>query len=147
MSVEPVQPVQPLPPRRRSRWLRVLIIVGVPVLLCCGGCIWSSARIGAETVPVTRAAEAYLDAVAAGDEGAALARVCDSAEAEAYHQRLASRLRAEGIRSHEVIGTNVESRNFSLSATATAKLAGTNGTYSVQLPLRKHDGEWQICGD
>jgi hypothetical protein len=142
-----VQPVQPVPPRRRPRWLlRILLIVGVPLLLCCGGCIWYSTGIATEVTPAQRAAGAYLDALAAGDEGAARARVCDSGEA--YHNEMASRWRAEGIRRHEITGAKVERRNFDdLTATATARLVGTNGTYDMEILLRKRDGDWQVCGE
>ena len=40
----------------------------------------------------------------------------------------------------------VERRNLSsFSATATARLVGTNGTYGMEVPLRKRDGAWQVC--
>jgi len=140
--------VQPMRPRRRRRWLLpVLLVVGVLVLLCCGGGIWYLTRAAVEVKPATRVADAYLDAIAADDEGAALALVCDSVEAEARHRAFESRWRADGIRSHEVTGVTVTNWNFRLRATARAEVVGTSGAGSVELPLRKHDGEWQVCGD
>jgi hypothetical protein len=138
----------PAPARRPRWWLRITLIVGVLVVLCCacGGVL--VIRSANESGPVKRAATAYLSAVIAGDDTTARGYVCDSPAALARHLEFSRQIQAAGVKNPVLTNYSVTTWNlFSMHATVDFAVTDqTGGTSRVELPLDKRGGAWKVCG-
>lgn len=134
-------------PRRPARWgLRIALIVGGLLVLCCSCVALLVGRTILEIKPATTAADAYVAAVIAGDDAAAFSHVCSAQDSKSSHDAFSSRVHNENVRSHRVVNTTVSAWNLSLHATAQVELSGSNGPIeTVRLPMSKEDGEWKVC--
>jgi len=141
----------PQPPKRRT--LRtVLIVVGVVLVLCCGGAgvggYFLYKGVKDATGPAKQAAEAFVGDLEGGDVAGAYGLLCGSTR-----ERYTSDAFAEGvakqpkIRSHTVDGVFVSNMNGRTSATVNMGLTMDSGfTDRHTFTLVKEDGAWKICG-
>lgn len=123
------------------------LIAGGMVFLCCiGGAIFF-ALIASQSKPATAAAESYVNAVIAGDNGKALQYVCTAGDSKASHVDFTDYVHTKGITDSYVVNTRVRLWNLSWQATVQMKLtAGTGAQEDLELPLAKEDGKWKVCG-
>ncbi|MCU7724915.1 hypothetical protein ODJ79_14405 [Actinoplanes sp. KI2] len=136
------------PPKRPTRWILIIgLIVGGLVFLCCAGGAVFFGVSASQTKPATAAAESYVNAVIAGDEGKALQYVCGSSNAKSSHDSFTDFVHTNNITDSYVVNTRVTLWNLSWEATVQMKLTSSTGSQQdLELPLAKEDGEWKVCG-
>jgi hypothetical protein len=154
-SMVPFPSVPPFPqqPVRRSHTLRnVLIIVGVVVVLCCGGGItagvWLFNRGLSDLKPAEDTTNAFVSDLESDRYSAAYGLLCASARADFTLDRFSQGVQSQPhIRGHRGIRAYVNDFNGHLSATVTEELTEDNGFVQTHtFPLLKEDGAWRVCG-
>ncbi|WP_444544531.1 Rv0361 family membrane protein [Rhizocola hellebori] len=148
MTFEPPPP--PVRPRNNVR--TILIVVGIVLVLCCGGAIVGGIflfrTVAEATGPAQQAATKYVDEVMAGDYSTAYASLCSKLRAQRTEAEF-TRVQAAQLKisSYRVIGTNVTTRNTTVTAIVTMRLtqAETGAEFTQGFPLLKENGQWHVC--
>lgn len=139
-------------PKPKSNLRKILVIVAIVLVLCCGGAAVGGyflvRGVQEATGPARDAATAYVDDLIAGDYQGAYGRLCDRVKAstsEADYTRVQSAQLK--ISKYEVVGTNIQQRNATTTAVITMRLTQkeTGAALTQGFPLLKEDGEWRIC--
>jgi hypothetical protein len=130
----------------------VLIVVGVVVVLCCGGAgiggfVLVKGVIG-ETGPARQSAEAFVNDLEAGNAQAAYGLLCSSTRSQFTSDAFAQGVRDQPkVRSYTVQGVFVANNNGDQSATVTMNLMLDSGFAELHtFTLVKEDGGWKVCG-
>lgn len=141
------------PPQRPSRTLRnVLIIVGVVVVLCCGGAIAGGAYLVNRALdagkPAMEAAGAFTSDLESGDDSAAYGMLCASTRASftmaEFRRVVQTRPHIVG---HRISLATVRTTNGRSTATVSARLTQNDGAVvSHVFTLVKENGAWKVCG-
>jgi hypothetical protein len=141
-----LQPYGP-PPKRPTRWILIIgLIVGGMVFLCCAGGAVFFGLTTSQTKPAAAAAESYVNAVIAGDDGKAMQYVCTGSDAKSSHDNFTHYVHAKGITDSYVVNTTVRLWNLSWEATVQMTLTASTGAQeNLELPLAKEDGKWKVC--
>ena len=143
-------PPQPAKPRNNLR--TILIVVGIVLVLCCGGAVAGGVylfRGVAGTIgPVNEAASAYMDDLVERDYSGAYQRLCAQRQAQLPESTFTSHQKdAFSVRSYNITNTNVSNMNGNVSASVTVRITMTDGADHTQIfRLVKEDGEWKVCG-
>ncbi|MET8283139.1 hypothetical protein [Micromonospora sp. NPDC005174] len=130
----------------------MLIVVGVVVVLCCGGAgvggFFLYKGVKGATDPALQAAESFVSDLEEDDADAAYGLLCSATRVsytrEAFVQGVAKQPK---IRGHKVNGVKVSSVNGRTSATVNMALTLDSGfTDRHMFALVKEDGAWKVCG-
>ncbi|MEU7823289.1 hypothetical protein [Catellatospora sp. NPDC049133] len=142
----------PVAPQPKSPVRKILIIVAIVLVLCCGGAAvagyFAYRGIDAATAPARDATKAYADDLVAGDFAGAYAQLCHRTRELTTEQRyIAEQSARPRIKDYSVTGVSVERHNSTVSGVVTLKLtrADDGSTYSLGVPLLKEDGQWRVC--
>jgi hypothetical protein len=140
-------------PQRRTRTTRaVLIIVGIVLVVCCGGAIAGGfvllKSVQNATQPARDSVDTFLNHLEAGEIDAAYEDLCTRTRgqftAEQFAQIINNRPK---IVHHSIIGTNVMNSNGRVSASVNAKIQYVDGSSDTHLfQLAKEGGAWRVCG-
>jgi hypothetical protein len=143
----------PVPAQRQRGSVRtVLIVVGIVLVLCCGGAIVGGIAlfksVQSATGPARDTVDTFLDHLAAGETNAAYEDLCASAQGqftpEQFTQIVDNRPK---ITQHSIISTNVLNSNGHISALVNAKIDYADGSSDTHLfQLTKESGTWRVCG-
>jgi hypothetical protein len=145
-------PYQVPQPARRRTLRTVLIVVGVVVVLCCGGvavgCFFLFKEINGATDPARQAAESFVTDLETGDVDAAYGLLCSDTRGRFTRDAFAEGVAKQPkIRGHEVNGVNVSSVNGRTSATVSMGLMLDSGFIDQHMfTLVKEDGVWKVRG-
>jgi Domain of unknown function (DUF4878) len=149
----PQFPGPPAPPPKRSHTLRnVLIIVGVVVVLCCGGAVTAGVVLVNKGLgalkPAQDATNAFVTALESGDYPGAYGRLCASTQADFTLDQFSQCVRSQPqIRSHRIVGAYINSVNGHTNATVTEELTQDSGFVQTHtFLLVKEGGAWKVCG-
>jgi hypothetical protein len=145
MSASTPASVPPKKPRRQG--LRIALVVGGLLVLCCGaGTGLFVIRPLIEAKSAHRTADAYVQAVVGGDDTRALDHVCDDADTKADHDKFTGHVRDVKVRSYRIVRANASMSNYSLRGTADVELTADDGTSETwELPMNKNEGRWKVC--
>ncbi|GAA3254718.1 hypothetical protein GCM10010532_103760 [Dactylosporangium siamense] len=142
----------PQPPRPQRPWKTILIVLGVVLVLCCGGAIFGGYRlfkgVQGATEPARTAAETFVTDLEHGDVDAAYGLLCKATKAkytlETFRDGVSKQPK---ISSHAFGGVNVMNYNGKVSATVVLVLTfDTSFTERHTFPLVKEDDQWLVCG-
>ncbi|MBB5868650.1 hypothetical protein F4553_002029 [Allocatelliglobosispora scoriae] len=148
-SFTPPPTAQAPKPKRTLR--TVLIIVGIVLVLCCGGLGIGGyllyRGIDEATGPANDATDAFIDDIEAGAYPQAYARYCDQVQRRISEETFVRTQSARPkITGHEITGTSVSNINGRVSARVTVKATQADGTIFTQtFVLVRPDETWQIC--
>jgi hypothetical protein len=147
------EPQMPPPVPKKSHTLRtVLIVVGIVLVLCCGGAVVGGVflfhGLSKTTAPPRAAADKFITDLENGDTSAAYDLLCAGTRSafteDAFTQGVAGQPK---ISSHSIKGVDVVTSAGHTSATVEADLTtGTGFVDHHQFPLVKEDGSWKVCG-
>ncbi|NMO53786.1 hypothetical protein HH310_21705 [Actinoplanes sp. TBRC 11911] len=117
------------------------------LVLCCGcGGVAVFALTAGQVKPAGNAAEAYVAAVIAQDDGRALQYVCTASDSKSSHDAFATYVRGKGVSGERVVNTKVTLWNLSWRADVQMELTvGTGAEEALELPMAKEDGKWKVC--
>ncbi|MFC4149012.1 hypothetical protein ACFO0M_22385 [Micromonospora mangrovi] len=125
----------------------MLIVVGVVVVLCCGGAgiggFFLYKGIKSATASAQQAAESFVSDLEADDADAAYGLLCSDTRGrytrDTFTQGIAKQPK---IRGHEINGVNGRT-----SATVNMGLTPDSGSTDRHVfVLVKEDGSWKVCG-
>jgi hypothetical protein len=148
--VIPAQP--PAPPKPRHTLRIVLIVVGVVLVLCCGGAIVGGfflfRTVQTATAPARAAADAFITDLESGNRAGAYDRLCSSTQRQFTRDAFAQGIdRQPKVRSHAIDGVNVSNINGQVSGTVSTRLTMDTGFVDRHnFVLVKEDGQWKVCG-
>jgi hypothetical protein len=153
MTMPGWQPVPPAPKPGNSRTLRtVLIVVGVVLLLCCGGAIVGGVflfrGVSHAVGPARDAADEFMTDPQTGDLPGAYDRLCADTRSRFTRDVFVDGAAVQPkIKSHRIVGVNVSNYNGKSSATVTAELTLDTGFVDRHaFTLVNEDGTWKVCG-
>jgi hypothetical protein len=148
------QPGFGYPPPRKSRALKItLIILGLLVVVCglfgIGGFVLFKGIVGEAIGPVRDDAGAFLSDLRDGNTSGAYSRLCSDTRSRFTEEQFAAGVAAQPkIRSYRITGSFVHNTNGSNGATVTAVLTSDTGfTDTHQLRLVHEAGAWKVCGN
>ncbi|MET8154171.1 hypothetical protein ACIBSW_12610 [Actinoplanes sp. NPDC049668] len=130
----------------------MLIIVGVVVVLCCGGLGVGSyfliKSVKNATEPARQAAEAFVVDLERADVDGAYGLLCSDTQGTYTRETFADWVTKQPkIRNHAVRGVNVKSHNGQTKAIVNMALTRDSGsTDQHAFLLVQEDGAWKICG-
>jgi hypothetical protein len=142
----------PQPPKQQRPWKTVLIVLGVVLVLCCGGVGFAGYRffksVQGATEPARAAAEAFVGDLESGNVDGAYALLCKPTQAkytlDAFKDGVSKQPK---ISRHSFGGVNVMNYNGKVSATVTLALTfDTSFTENHVFALVKEDDQWRVCG-
>ena len=142
----------PQPPRPQRPWKTILIVLGVVLVLCCGGAIFGGYRlfkgVQGATEPARTAADTFVTALERGDTDAAYLLLCKATQAKFTREAFTDGVSKQPkISSHSFSGVNVMNSGGKVSATVVLVLTfDTSFTERHTFPLVKEDGQWLVCG-
>jgi Domain of unknown function (DUF4878) len=143
----------PVPPQQRSHTVRtILIIVGIVLVLCCGGAIAGGVvlfkSVQSATGPARDTVDTFLNQLAAGETDAAYENLCAAAREQFTAEQFAQIVNGRPkITQHSIVGTNVVNSNGQVSASVNAEIRYADGSTDTHLfRLRKESGTWRVCG-
>jgi hypothetical protein len=140
-------------PRRRNTLRNVLIIVGVLVVLCCGGAVIGGVflvKAGLSAIrPAQDATDAFVTDLESGNYSGAYGRLCAGTRSEFTEDRFSRGVQAQPhIRGHRLVGAWVGNINGHTSATVTVELTQDGGFVDHHtFPLVKEGDAWKVCGE
>lgn len=148
-------PGHPQPPQKKGFFTlpRVLLIVGLVAVLCCGGVAFGGYKLFGTVkdalTPARDAAVAFLTEVEQGDIADAYAMFCDDMQQTFTPEQFAAGVDRQGrITGHKITGISVNNRNGVVTGDVTAVLTREDGsTTQTTILLRKENGVWKICGN
>jgi hypothetical protein len=149
----PGYPVQPPPPKKSHTLRTVLIIIGVLLVLCCGGLavggVWLFSTAKNTIGPARDQANEFVQDLESQNATAAYDKLC-TATRERFTQQDLIRVMAADPRivSHKVTGFNVNKTNGVSTADITMELtdnAGATGKHTFHMV--KENGTWYVCGN
>ncbi|SCG40542.1 protein of unknown function [Micromonospora echinaurantiaca] len=130
----------------------MLIVVGVVLVLCCGGAgvggFFLYKGVKGATDPARQAAESFVTDLEAGDTDGAYGQLCSQTRGRYARDAFARGVAQQPkIRGHKVNGVNVSTVNGRTSATVNMALTLDSGfTDQHTFLLVKEDGAWRVCG-
>lgn len=139
----------PAPPPKRGRPKRIVLIVLFAVLGLCavggaaGGLVLYK-TVGKEVPAVRSAAASYLDALQAGDAGAAYGKLCDSVRSRLSRDAFAAQTSA--LRSYNITDVQVNNDNGTVTGAVSAHLTLPDGSATDRtFAVVKEHGTWTVC--
>ncbi|NUT34561.1 MAG: hypothetical protein HOV79_15970 [Hamadaea sp.] len=144
----------PPPPAKKGFFTlpKVLLIVGLVLVLCCGGVAFAGYKlfvtVSDAVAPARDTADAFLTDLEQGDTAGAYTLLCStmtSAMTEAEFDAESRRLGR--IVGHEIDGVSVNTTNgvTTGAVTVTLRREGRDDRQTV-IALRKESGDWKVCG-
>jgi hypothetical protein len=130
----------------------VLIVVGVVLVLCCGGAVVGGfflfRTVQEATGPAREATDAFITDLESGDRAAAYDLLCASTQRQFTRDAFAQGLDQQPkVRSHKIDWVNVSNFNGRVSATVTTQLTLDTGFVDQHnFALVKENGQWKVCG-
>lgn len=151
----PVQPgyAPPAPPKKSNTLRTVLIIVGIVLVLCCGGLavggFFLFRTVKDAIGPVQDSAVSFVQDLEHDDPGSAYDKLCAATQARFPRELFIAGVTAQPrITSHKTTGVNVNSTNGETTGTVRMDLTQEGGFVDQHtFPMVKEDGVWKVCGN
>ncbi len=143
----------PPAPKPKHTLRTVLIVVGIVMVLCCGGAVAGGIALfrglGATVGPARDAADGYLDDLEAGNTDAAYSQLCagyqDQYTRTEFADLVAGRPTPSG---HTINGVNVNTTNGVTRGTATVTLLFDDDSSETHvINLTREAGDWRVCAN
>lgn len=149
--MSPVPPAPGRPPRRRPRLRHVLIILGVVLVVCCGGAVAAGYWLlhSANVAAPRAAADAFLDDLKGDDTAAAYGLLCNDERNRLTQAAFADQVHAQPrLTGYRIVSASVSVVNGTQTALVTADLTRAGApTERHTLRLVMDPPKWHVCGD